>query len=512
MRLATARALPGVPGHTAAGWLLAAAAVVAILALPGPLQLLAIPAVAVGVAYLAVPALAPVLLVASVPIQTTGAVSAGGVQWTATKVALAAALGAAAIHLVTRRDAVRWSSIVVPYVAYLLVMVASLRNAHELRPGIAEMYRWSVPLFTLLLVLYTVRSRRAILAIPVAIGAGVLWQAASGVIQSVLALGPASFAAGGGLSRAYGSFGKPNTYAAYLELGVPLLLTVALWGAGLTWQRLRDYRRARLRGMLASRPERVAVMRAAALTLWLGGCALAGLGGITLSFSRGAWLGTAAGLLAMLLVSARGVPIARVAVVALAGSALLAGTMQYAPDPVQARYEQLVSQVRLFDAREVVVTDENFASVERMAHWQTGVAMFQAEPILGVGVGNFNARYGEFHIHPGFPRSAGHAHNYYIQAAAETGIAGLAAYLWLIGTALAVALRAARTALDHLGRAIGVGAVGMTVALMVHNVVEDVHVLSLGIQIAAIWALAAIALKCPPSTEVAQAPEGTSSP
>lgn len=511
MRFSTAKPLPGLPAPTLIGWVLAVTAVLAILVLPRPFDLLAIPAVAAGLFYLLVPAAAAVFLVASVPVQATGAISAGGVEWTATKVALGAAMGALAIHLVTRRETIRWSSILVPYGAYLLVMVASMHDAQYLRPAIAEIYRWSTPLFTFLLVLHVVRSRRAALAIPIAIGAGVLWQATSGAIQSLLELGPESFAAGSGLSRAYGSFGKPNTYAAYLELSVPVLLALAGWGIGQVVQQFHTYRQSRLHGMLASRAERASLIRWSGFSLWMVGCALAGLVGIVLSFSRGAWLGTAAGLLAMLLVSARGLPIARVAIAGAVAVALFAGGMRYAPEAVQARYEQLVSQVRLFDSRQVIVTAENFASVERMAHWQTGIAMFQAEPLLGVGVGNYNARFREFQIHPGFPNSAGHAHNYYIHTAAETGTLGLAAYLWLIGTALAVALRAARTTQDALSRAVGLGAVGVTVALMVHNVVENLHVLSLGIQLAAIWALAVLALYNPPWRGVTRAREGTNS-
>ncbi|MDI3341061.1 MAG: O-antigen ligase family protein [Sphaerobacter sp.] len=511
MRWSITRPALAPTGSSALGWALAALAALAMVAVPAPLNLLAIPAIAVGVACVRAPAVPPVLLVASVPIQAVGAVAVSGVQLTATKAALAASAGALLLHLVTRRDSLRWSSVLVPYGAYLLVMVASLYRAQELRPGIAEIYRWSVAFFALVVVLYGIRSRRAALAIPVAIGAGVLLQAGSGAVQSLQALGPASFAVVGGLTRAYGTFGKPNTYGAYLELSVPLLLAVAMWSTGVLRDRLRRYRLTRLRGMLASRPDRIGLFRAGALALWMGGTALAGLLGIILSFSRGAWLGTAAGLLAMVLASVHRAPVLRAGLAVVAALAVLAVGMRYAPPAIQERYEQLVSQVRLFDARRVIVTDENFAAVERMAHWQTGVAMFEANPFLGVGVGNFNVRFREFHIHPGFPNSAGHAHNYYIHAAAETGVFGLAAYLWLIGTAFAISLRAARTAPDSLGRAFGVGSVGMTAGLMVHNIVENLHVLSLGIHLAAIWALAAMALHDPPWHEPAETGGGTSS-
>src|SRR5690606_31125962 len=86
-------------------------------------------------------------------------------------------------------------------------------------------------------------------------------------------------------------------------------------------------------------------------------------------------------------------------------------------------------------------------------------------------------------------------------AAAETGVVGLAAYLALLATALAVSLTAARRAPDALGRALGLGAVGTTVAVMVHNVVENLHVLNLGVQLSAVWALAVIGLRYLPATD-----------
>ncbi|MBX6342426.1 MAG: O-antigen ligase family protein, partial [Thermomicrobiaceae bacterium] len=144
---------------------------------------------------------------------------------------------------------------------------------------------------------------------------------------------------------------------------------------------------------------------------------------------------------------------------------------------------------------EVVITPDNFAAVERMAHWQAGIAMFRAYPLTGVGIGNYNVRYPEFYVHPGFTVSRGHAHNYYIQAAAETGIIGLAAYVILILSALATSLRAALRSPTEIGKALGIGAVGVTAAVMVHNVVEDLHVLNLGVQLAAVWALAALATR-----------------
>jgi O-antigen ligase len=230
----------------------------------------------------------------------------------------------------------------------------------------------------------------------------------------------------------------------------------------------------------------------AGLSLWFGISSIISIAAIVASFSRGAWLGTSAAIVVMLIISDRRAALAvgALAVILVLGG--LAGGAKYAPTALRDRFGQLESQVRFFDSRDVLVTDANFAAVERMAHWQTGLAMFNAHPFTGVGIGNFNARFKEFAINPAFTVSEGHAHNYYINAAAETGIVGLVAYLWLVLTGLWISFRAVRRSQSQLGRAVGIGAVGISVALMVHNVVEDLHVLNLGVQLAVVWALAII--------------------
>jgi O-antigen ligase len=323
-------------------------------------------------------------------------------------------------------------------------------------------------------------------------GAGALFEGLLGVVQSALNFGPASFAVGANVSRAFGTFGKPNSYAAYLELTGPLLGALAVWSAGRTFATYRRYSAERLKGMEESAELRRALLRRAALTLWFAGCTAASLIGIASSFSRGAWLGTAAAIGTMILVSGRRAPFIAGAAVLLLGGFLAAGGGQYAPAVARDRFDQLAGQLRFFDSREVVINDENFAAVERMSHWQTGIAMFMAHPVTGVGSGNFNVRFKDFAVNPFFQESRGHAHNYYIHAAAETGMIGLGGYLIFILTALVICFRTARSAPTGLGRALGVGALGVTTALMVHNIVEDLHVLNLGIQLSAVWALAII--------------------
>ena len=72
--------------------------------------------------------------------------------------------------------------------------------------------------------------------------------------------------------------------------------------------------------------------------------------------------------------------------------------------------------------------------------------MFSTEPLLGIGVGQFFERSGEFirdpAVHAMYARE--NAHNNFLQILAETGLVGFTAFLWLLvdaGRAIARALR-----------------------------------------------------------------------
>ena len=143
------------------------------------------------------------------------------------------------------------------------------------------------------------------------------------------------------------------------------------------------------------------------------------------------------------------------------------------------------------------MTLSNFAAQERLVHWRAALRMAAARPVLGVGAGNFSLRFREFTPTWQFRVSRGHAHSTYLQAAAQTGLIGLASYLALlttVGTRLRLLLRRTGTG---AARPLVVGAVGATLALAVHGVFEHLHVLSLGIQLSLVWALAETARRAP---------------
>jgi O-antigen ligase len=83
--------------------------------------------------------------------------------------------------------------------------------------------------------------------------------------------------------------------------------------------------------------------------------------------------------------------------------------------------------------------------LERIYYYATALQLFATHPLLGVGAGNYQF----------FDRSyegdaaGGIAHNQFLTAAAETGLAGLALSLWFV-LALFRILRQLRVSVEHL--------------------------------------------------------------
>ncbi len=462
-----------------------------IVLLPAPLNAAAVFAPLAALLLLLYPALIPLALVASVPIQDAIPIPEE-IPITATRVMAAAAAAILPFVLLRKPDRVRWSRFLGFVLVLMAAMILSLWNAVSLPAGYAELYHWLVAGFVFWLVLQFVTTRRQVKWAIALTGLLALSQGVLGVVQSLVGAGPDSFQIGAGLSRSFGAFGMPNSYAAYMEIVTLPLIPLAIWAAQSLWKRTDDYRRARLKGYLASAVERRELLLAGALFLIVTSGALAGLAGIALSFSRGGWIGALAAIGVMVLLIGRRAVATAVVATGILSLLLLVSAPGAILTDIGDRFTQIVDQIEIGDIRGVPVTDENFAVVERMAHWQTAIEMWDEHPWIGVGAGNYNERFTEFAVHPQFDDSQGHAHNYYLHLLAETGVLGLAAYLGFLAGTVLIGWRA-YCSTDPLARAIGIGAIGITVALTFHNVFENLHVLNITLQMMLIWAIALIA-------------------
>ncbi|HEX8148581.1 MAG TPA: O-antigen ligase family protein [Pyrinomonadaceae bacterium] len=214
--------------------------------------------------------------------------------------------------------------------------------------------------------------------------------------------------------RISGPLSDPNFYAQILAALVPFAL-YRVWGE-----------------------RRLSLRLAALVALGLVGGALA------FTYSRGGAL--AAGLtLGLALVDRRGG-----LRLVLPGAALLALLLMSVPGQFGGRLETLERLVPDEEEPAVVVHAES--SIEqRKLLMRTAWEMFGAHPWLGVGAGNYSEHFDEYAAHvgsatPSYENFAErrYPHNLYLETAAETGLAGLAAFAAVVGGALLSALWAAR--------------------------------------------------------------------
>jgi putative inorganic carbon (HCO3(-)) transporter len=133
--------------------------------------------------------------------------------------------------------------------------------------------------------------------------------------------------------------------------------------------------------------------------------------GFLLTLVRGAWVGFLAG------VATLSILLRRLSVVLAMGAVLVlllllpAGTVEH--------------RIRSFaDPADPTMR-------ERLFMWQSGLRMVQDHPLTGVGPGQVKALFPQYALPEAHRKSTSHVHNTPLQIAAERGLLGLAAWLWL---------------------------------------------------------------------------------
>jgi putative inorganic carbon (hco3(-)) transporter len=352
-------------------------------------------------------------------------------------------------------------------VILLFVWVAglSLTQAFSWADGAPEWLKWAE--FALLyLVASQMLGPKSVKWLMAGLFMGGLSQVALGAYQFLRQVGPEAFILPGGYLRAYGSFNQPNPYAGYLGYLVPVAASLGLWAAG-RWRRER-----RRRDLI--------------LALVLAAVTGALVAGIVMSWSRGGWVGLLAALVIVAgLRSWRTALVTAAIVVALALVVTVFGT-SWLPGSITGRLQDLGSYAGGPDPARTEITDENFSVLERLAHWQAGLRMFGDQPWLGVGIGNYGVNYARY-PQPYFYDPLGHAHNVFINFAAETGVLGLGAFLlfWL-----GVACFAARLGWARRGwiSALAIGVLGTWTYLTVHGMFDNLFVQHMQLQLALLLA------------------------
>jgi O-antigen ligase len=134
------------------------------------------------------------------------------------------------------------------------------------------------------------------------------------------------------------------------------------------------------------------------------------LAGLVVTYTRGAWIGFAAGVLAVVAVVRRG------RWLLVAGLLLLAAGAFVAPYELRHRF------LSMADPEEAGIR-------ERIYMWRSGLAMWRERPLLGVGPGGVKREYGAYALPEAVKKRTGHVHNTPLQILVERGLLGLAAWL-----------------------------------------------------------------------------------
>jgi O-antigen ligase len=465
---------------------------IAILSLLAPLALCLVfvdPVVSLYVAILSVPIQEAVIL-------------PGGVSFT--QAAMVLVVFHAALDLLAHPERrIRVARRFPLWVVFLWALVlSSALTPYSAVAGVKETLRWFEAFVIWLLAVNLVRRRWQALGLITCILLAPASEAIYGLIQFALGIGPPSFRIAPTMPfvRAYGTIGQPNSFAAYLNMGWPLALALAI---GLTWYALSRFRRNSHMSMIDAAQalstdesySPFSILHSPFLRwfLVLGSWFLAVLlvAGLLASFSRGAWLGAAIGVFSMALALGGRARWWALAALALGGLVLALGGVGALPSFVATRLASIARYVSFFDVGSVAITPDNFAVVERMSQMQAGARMFIAYPLTGVGPGNYSVAYPTFAVGQWYV-SRGHAHNYYVHIAAEAGIVGAIAYLALLAGLARQALITLRCSSDIVWRSAAIGCCGIIAAAIGHDLFENVHVLSMGIQLASVWGLLTI--------------------
>lgn len=395
------------------------------------------------------------------------------------QLALIAALGVWLAHRLGRREtllAFEWPPLVSPLILFVAATGLTAFSAYSLGAWLNEWLKWVQVLALVVVVMHA--------------GQGERWRwlvfglALAGVANALIGL--YEFFGGSGalhllinnrFFRAFGTFGQPNPFGGFMGLLAPLILCTALGHALTLW-----------RGWQGRRV--IAVNEA----LWLLFYAAAGalvVAGVVISWSRGAWLGFAASMAVVVFALPRRLwqSIALVLlIVALVAALWLTGRL---PASVLERVGSATQELFAFDdVRGVDITPENYAVVERLAHWQAALNMARAHPWLGVGFGNYEVAYDEYRlINWKFP--LGHAHNYYLNVFAEAGMIGLIVYVFLWAIIVTLTWRARRHP-HRQARLTAIGLLGTWTYLMAHSLTDNLYVNNLFLHVGVMLGILAV--------------------
>lgn len=223
-------------------------------------------------------------------------------------------------------------------------------------------------------------------------------------------------------TRAYSIIENPNGLGAFLLMGALISLSLAL-----------------ARGLPA-------IQRGA-----MAAACLVQLGGVAVTFSRGAWVGLAIGLVALLILSYRRYLVPLVA----------AGVVVWFAAPAQFSNRLVFAFSSTYIAKSM--------TAGRLLVWGMALENIAAHPLFGLGLGTFG---GTAAVRFGYGRLW--VDNFYLQLGAEGGLILLVLFLWVLLRGAKGLVKAHGLAADPYMRALAAGTFGAFMAVAGANLTASV--------------------------------------
>ena len=235
-------------------------------------------------------------------------------------------------------------------------------------------------------------------------------------------------------NRLTSTFGCPNHLAGYMEMSLPLLLSLFLLGF---------------------RP---------GITFILGYLTLLLLVALMLSLSRGGWISTLMSLafMAVALLSSRHFIRKKLLIILMAGSLLLA-LIALVSTPVVERVKTAMEK------------EEDASFYSRVLVWGGVVDMISDYPLTGIGPGVFESAFTQYQP-PGFGCRFTKAHNDYLHFISETGLLLIPVIIWMIIALYRKGFKKLKNP-SRLVRATTLGSMTGITAILFHSITDfNLHI------------------------------------
>ncbi len=451
-------------------WLLAIGLGLMVALLPPVLVVVAIGALVGGVAVVSYPLLGLVLSLLLAPLKAWEEVFIGG-PIAAISTGQLMLLFTIAVWLLrglaSGSITIPRTKLNAPLLAFVGMSAFTVWGAPSVFDGIKEVLKWIEVLFVIWMTLDLTKEFRPKTALYLTVGTMLsvgLIQAAWGIWQFALrGTGPGHFIIFGRFYRAAASFMQPNPYAGYINFNLFMAIGLLLGFGIIEWRAVQGEKRK-----LAEMVRRAPYLPV--LTVAVGMLLLALIG----SWSRGSWLNFAFGLIVFAFFAPRDRQTGIKVVGGSFSAFLLVWGLGLIPPALEDRLFGFLANFRFQDITNVLPTPDNYAILERIAHWQAAINMAQERLWWGFGFGNYPVVYDQFRL-PFWEEPLGHAHNIYLNVLAEMGIWGLLGYLTLWGIIFWYTLRL-QAQLAWPERGLALALLGAWSGMAFHHLLDNLFV------------------------------------